>query len=425
MIKIIHGEVRKRSDVFSAPQDDRDISGVVAEIIKDVRENGDAALIRYAKKFDKAELTSIRVTDEEIAAARKAVEPEFIRILNAAADNIRFYHERQKRAGFDIDRGNGVRLGERVMPIEKVGVYVPGGTAAYPSTVLMDCIPASVAGVGEVYMTTPPRADGSVDPYILAAAGIAGVSGIFKSGGAGAVAALAYGTETVPKVYKIVGPGNAYVAQAKRQVFGAVDIDMIAGPSEILVIADGASDASCVAADMLSQAEHDRMASAVLVTDSQELADKVANEIERQLELLPRKDIARASIEANGRIIVTDSIAAAVASADEIAPEHLELCADNAEELLKLVRNAGSVFVGRYTPEALGDYFAGTNHTLPTGGTAKFSSPLGVDDFVKKSQYIMYSKESLNAVADDIAYFADKEGLHGHAASAVSRKERD
>ncbi len=314
-------------------------------------------------------------------------------------------------------------LGQRYTPLERVGVYVPGGTASYPSTVLMDVIPAKLAGVDEIVMATPPRPDGSIAPAILAAAGIAGVDRIFRMGGAQAVAALAYGTESVPRVDKIVGPGNIYVAEAKRKVYGQVDIDMIAGPSEILVLADGSSNPAWVAADLLSQAEHDRLASAVLVTDSRALAEAVAAELERQLALLPRQEIARASIEANGKIILTDSLEKAVRAANLIAPEHLELCVDDPFRLLGLVRNAGSVFLGRYAPEALGDYFAGPNHTLPTSGTARFSSPLSVDDFVKKSSFTYYTTEALAAEADQVALFARQEGLEAHARSALARKQ--
>jgi len=310
-----------------------------------------------------------------------------------------------------------------VIPIEKVGLYVPGGTAAYPSTVLMDSIPAKIAGCREICIVTPPNKEGKVNPVILAAAKIAGVDRIFKVGGAQAVAALAYGTETVPKVDKIVGPGNAFVAEAKRQVFGVVAIDMIAGPSEILVVADGKSNAKFVAADLLSQAEHDKNASAVLVTDSMELANAVSCELEKQIPLLPREEIARASIDNNGKIIVADSLSVVIDIANAIAPEHLELCVDNPFDYLDGIQHAGSIFMGRYCPEALGDYFAGPNHTLPTGGTARFSNPLSVDDFVKKTQYSYYTEDALRAVAEDVAFFAHKEGLDAHARSATVRFE--
>ena len=351
------------------------------------------------------------------------MEPKFIEIIKTAAQNIRNFHEKQVRNSFIINEQEGIVTGQKVTPIEKVGLYVPGGTAAYPSTVLMDSIPAKIAGCSEICIATPPSADGKVNPVILAAAKIAGVDRIFKMGGAQAIAALAYGTQTVPKVDKIVGPGNAFVAEAKRQVFGRVSIDMIAGPSEILVIADGKSNPKFVAADLLSQAEHDKMASAVLVTDSMELAVKVQAEIENQLKVLPREEIARTSIDNNGKIIVADNIADVIDVSNEIAPEHLELCVDNPFDYLDKIKNAGSIFMGRYCPEALGDYYAGANHTLPTSGTARFSSPLSVDDFVKKSQYTYYTKDALKKVAEDVAFFAEKEGLTAHARSATIRFE--
>ena len=423
MIKILkYGEVSVE-EIFARSTAATDVSGIVADIIEEVRCDGDAALIRFAKKFDKADLSTVEVSSEEIEEAYRSVEPQFIEILKEAAENIRTFHKAQVRDGFALQQNDGVVIGQKVTPIEKVGLYVPGGTAAYPSTVLMDSIPAKIAGCKELCMTTPPMANGKVNPVILAAAKIAGVDRIFKCGGAQAVAALAYGTATVPSVDKIVGPGNAFVAEAKRQVFGKVAIDMIAGPSEILVIADEKSDPAFVAADLLSQAEHDKMASAVLVTDSQTLAVAVRDEIEKQLTLLPREEIARASIENNGKIIVADRIEDVFAVANEIAPEHLELCVDEPFRYLDLVQNAGSVFMGRYCPEALGDYFAGPNHTLPTSGTARFSSPLSVDDFVKKTQYSYYTKEALDKVARKVAFFAEKEGLTAHAKSATVRLE--
>lgn len=393
----------------------------MTEIIENIIKNGDKALFEYGKKFDKAELESLEVSEEEFEEAFRAVDDEFLAILEEAAENIREYHRHQVRDGFEIRKDNGVVLGQKVTPLEKVGLYVPGGTAAYPSTVLMDSIPAKIAGCGEIVITTPPGADGKINPVILAAARIAGVDRIFKMGGAQAVAALAYGTETVPRVDKIVGPGNAFVAEAKRQVFGKVSIDMIAGPSEILVVADSTCEARFVAADLLSQAEHDKMASAVLVTDSYEFAEAVQEEIEKQLAVLPRQEITRTSIDNNGKIIVADDLMLAIDIANEIAPEHLELCMDNPFDYLDKVKHAGSIFMGKNCPEALGDYFAGPNHTLPTSGTARFSSPLSVDDFVKKSQYTYYTKDALGEVADKIAYFADKEGLDAHGRSAQIR----
>ena len=424
MIKIFkYGEV-SNDEIFARNNPTGDVSSIVKDIIENVKANGDKALKEYSQKFDKAELTNIEVTEDEINEAFSIVEPEFIRILKDAAENIRKFHSCQKRNSFIINDTEGVVVGQKVVPIEKVGLYVPGGTAAYPSTVLMDSIPAKIAGCKEICITTPPSKDGKVNPVILAAAKIAGVDRIFKIGGAQAVAALAYGTETVTKVDKIVGPGNAFVAEAKRQVFGMVDIDMIAGPSEILVVADGKSNASFVAADLLSQAEHDKNASAVLVTESMELAQNVQKEIENQLEKLERFEIARASIDNNGKIIVAPDIKYAIEIANEIAPEHLELCVDDPFSLLDGVKHAGSVFMGRYCPEALGDYFAGPNHTLPTSGTARFSSPLSVEDFVKTIQYSYYTESALKKVAEDVFYFANKEGLGAHANSAVIRTRK-
>ena len=421
MIKIMeYGQVT-RDEIFARQESAVDVSAIVADIIEKVRTGGDRVVLDYCRQFDKAELTALEVTAQEIDEAFEAVEPKFLDILRTAADNIRDFHKRQIRNGFIINDKDGIVTGQKVTPIEKVGLYVPGGTAAYPSTVLMDSIPAKLAGCREICIATPPGADGKINPVILAAAKIAGVDRIFKMGGAQAVAALAYGTESVPKVDKIVGPGNAFVAEAKRQVFGRVAIDMIAGPSEILVIADGNSNPAFVAADLLSQAEHDKMASAVLVTDSRKLADAVAQEIEVQLEQLPRRDIARASIDNNGKIIVADNLDEVFAVANEIAPEHLELCVDDPFAYLDKVENAGSIFMGRYCPEALGDYYSGANHTLPTSGTARFSSPLSVDDFVKKTQYTYYTKDALFRVAEDIAYFAEQEGLSAHARSATIR----
>ncbi len=423
MIKILkYGEL-SAEEIFARVEPTQNVSPIVTEIIENVRKNGDKALLEYCRKFDKAELTSLEVSAAEIDEAFSLVEPRFIEILRKAAENIRSFHSRQVRNSFIINENDGIVTGQKVTPIEKVGLYVPGGTAAYPSTVLMDSIPAKIAGCKEICITTPPSPDGKVSPVILAAAKIAGVDRIFKLGGAQAIAALAYGTQSVPKVDKIVGPGNAFVAEAKRQVFGRVSIDMIAGPSEILVIADAGSDPRFVAADLLSQAEHDKMASAVLVTDSAELAYAVQKEIEEQLKTLPRQEIARASIDNNGKIILAKNIMDVIEISNEIAPEHLELCIDNPFDYLDKIRNAGSIFMGRYCPEALGDYYAGPNHTLPTSGTARFSSPLSVDDFVKKSQYTYYTREALERVAEDVAFFAEKEGLSAHARSATVRFE--
>ena len=426
MIKIYkYGEV-SNSEIFSRENITSDVEGIVSDIIANVIKNKDKALFEYTARFDKTELKSLEVSGEEIEEAFASVDPEFVEIIKEAAENIRNFHKRQVKNSFVISEKDGVVTGQKVMPIEKVGLYVPGGTAAYPSTVLMDSIPAKIAGCSEIVMVTPPSKDGKVNPVILAAAKIAGVDRIFKVGGAQAVAALAYGTETVPKVDKIVGPGNAFVAEAKKQVFGKVSIDMIAGPSEILVVADATANPRFVAADLLSQAEHDKMASAVLVTDSYEFAKRVSEELEKQIPLLARAEIARCSIDNNGKIIVAQNdLSFAIEIANEIAPEHLELCVDNPFDYLDKVHHAGSIFMGKYCPEALGDYFAGPNHTLPTSGTARFSSPLGVDDFVKTTQFTYFTKEALGRVANKVSYFATKEGLGAHAKSATIRFEEE
>ena len=402
---------------------EQDVEEVVDAIIADVRARGDAALRDYALRFDGARLEELEVSAQEMDQALADADPYFLDTLRMAAANIEAFHRRQLRDNFVMTEQDGVILGQKYTPVERAGVYVPGGTAAYPSTVLMDVIPARVAGVPEIVMTTPAGRDGRVDPAILAAAAVAGVTRIFKAGGAQAVAALAYGTESVPAVDKIVGPGNIYVATAKRKVYGKVGIDMIAGPSEILVLADGGCSPAWVAADLLSQAEHDRLASPVLVTDSEALALAVQAEVEVQLDALPRRDIARASVETGGKIILCGSLDQAVDVCNIIAPEHLELCVEDPFALLGRIKNAGSIFLGRNVPEALGDYFAGPNHTLPTSGTARFSSPLGVDDFVKRSSFIYYTREALGRVKDRIAGFAEAEGLHAHARSVTIRYE--
>ncbi len=423
MIQILkYGEV-SADQIFSRVTPTVNVEDIVSDIIATVRRDGDAALYAYCKKFDKADLTSLQVTEAEINEAMAAVEPKFIEILQKAAENITKFHKCQVRNSFIINDEQGIVMGQKVIPVDRAGLYVPGGTAAYPSTVLMDAIPAKIAGVPEVVMVTPPNAEGKVNPVILAAAKIAGIDKIFKVGGAQAVAALAYGTESIPKVDKIVGPGNAFVAEAKKQVFGVVSIDMIAGPSEILIVADGKSNPRHLAADLLSQAEHDKLASAVLVTDSMALAEAVSAELEHQIPLLDRAEIARASIDQNGKIIVAPDLRVVIEIANEIAPEHLELCVDNPFDYLDSIRHAGSIFMGRNCPEALGDYFAGPNHTLPTSGTAKFSSPLSVDDFVKKTQYTYFTRDALARVGYDVAFFAEKEGLTAHAKSAVVRLE--
>ena len=423
MIKIMKYGVVSEDEIFSRSSSSKDVSSVVSSIIKDVQEKGDEALREYTKKLDGADIFEIEVSKEEIKAAADSMDIEFMRVLEKAASNIRKYHSKQVRNSFVMTEENGIVLGQKIVPVSVAGIYVPGGTAAYPSTVLMDTIPAKIAGCGSVIMVSPPGKDGRLNPAVLAAAYVAGVDRVFRVGGAQAIAALAYGTETIPRSDKIVGPGNIYVAEAKKQVSGVVSIDMIAGPSEILIIADGASSAKVVAADMLSQAEHDKNASAVLITDSESLAEEVRAELEVQIPLLPRYEIARASIDTNGKIIVVDSIEKAIEVSDRIAPEHLEVCVDNPFDYLDKIHNAGSVFLGRNCPEALGDYIAGPNHTLPTSGTARFSSPLSVDDFVKKYQFSYYTQSALASVADDVAIFARREGLEAHARSALVRKE--
>lgn len=395
----------------------------VRAILDDVRQNGDAALFAYAKKFDRAELTSLLVSDQEIEEAVAAVDPSFYETLQLAAENIRDFHKRQVREGFSVSEHKGVLMGQRILPLERVGLYVPGGTASYPSTVLMNAIPAKIAGVKEIALATPPSPDGRIAAPILAAARVAGVERIYKMGGAQAVAALAYGTESVRRVDKITGPGNMYVATAKRMVFGLVDIDMIAGPSEILVIADDSANPAYVAADLLSQAEHDVMAASILLTTSEKLAVAVQSELERQVALLPRREIAERSLRKNGRIVLVNSLFEATDLSNEIAPEHLELCVSDPFSIMGLIRHAGSIFLGNYAPEALGDYFAGPNHTLPTNGAARFSSPLSVDDFIKKSSFVYYTCEALCAVKERIADFAEQEGLSAHASSVRIRFE--
>ncbi len=426
MIRIFEFDALKPEEILNRDiRAEADVEATVDAIIADVRARGDEALKEYALKFDHAQLDDLRVSQQEIDEAFAAMEPDFLKTLEMAADNIRAFHRQQVHKDFMLERGPGITLGQKYTPIEKAGVYVPGGTAAYPSTVLMDVIPAKVAGVSEIVMTTPAGKDGKVNPAILAAAVTAGIDKIFKTGGAQAVAALAYGTESIPAVDKIVGPGNIYVATAKRKVFGKVGIDMIAGPSEILVLADGRSNPAWVAADLLSQAEHDKLASPVLVTDSMDLAKAVQAELEVQIPKLPRAAIARESVDTNGKIVVAADLDRAIDAANIIAPEHLEVCLDDPFAVLGRIKNAGSIFLGRNVPEALGDYFAGPNHTLPTSGTARFSSPLGVDDFVKKSSFIYYTRDALGKVQGRIADFAEHEGLHAHAKSVTIRFEED
>ncbi len=425
MIKILDTSRVKREEIFARGENTTDVSAIVSDIIRNVRERKDEALFEYCQTLDHAKLSALEVTPQEIESAKEQVGEDFVALLQRAAENIRRFHEKQVRSGFILNDRDGILVGQKIIPIEKAGIYVPGGTAAYPSTVLMNCIPAKLAGCGQVIMVSPPNAQGEIAAPILAAAAVAGVDRIFKLGGAQAVAALAYGTQSVPKVDKIVGPGNAFVAEAKKQVFGQVSIDMIAGPSEILIVADEKSNPAVLAADLLSQAEHDKMASAVLVTDSRELAQKVSDELEKQIPLLERSAIARSSIDANGKIIVCDDLRKAVEISNEIAPEHLELCVDNPFDYLDAITHAGSVFLGRYCPEALGDYYAGPNHTLPTSGTARFSSPLSVDDFIKKTQITYYTKDALKKASRDVFRFASAEGLTAHAKSAVIRFEEE
>lgn len=425
MIRVLNAGEVSLSEILARTEDKRDIAGTVSAILADVRQNGDAALRRYTKEFDGAEPDALEVPASLLDQALAGLDRDLRSVLEEAAENIRAFHRRQIRSDFIISEKNGVILGQKITPINRAALYIPGGTAAYPSTVLMNCIPAKLAGCREIVMVSPPTCGGDINPVILAAARLAGVDRVFRCGGAQAVAALAYGTETVPQADKIVGPGNAFVAEAKRQVYGQVGIDVIAGPSEILVVADGNSNPRHVAADLLSQAEHDRSASAVLVTDSPALAEAVRTELERQLSLLPREEIARASIEANGKIILTGTVPEAIEIANALAPEHLELCVDNPFDYLDQVKNAGSIFMGRHCPEALGDYFAGPNHTLPTNGAARYASPLSVDDFIKKSQFTYYTGPALSAAAGKIAAFARQEGLEGHARSVQSRFEEE
>lgn len=420
MIKILSANTDKNA-IFKRTEPKIDVTAIVKEILENVKEKGDIALYEYTQKFDGAKLESLLVSQEEIDEAIKSVDPEFIRVLKKASENIKLFHSAQKRAGFEVKNLDGAIVGQKIIPIEKAGLYVPGGTASYPSTVLMDAIPAKIAGCEQVVMVTPPDKNGKINPVILASASVAGVDKIYKVGGAQAIGALAFGTQTIPKVDKIVGPGNAFVAEAKKQVFGQVSIDMIAGPSEILIVADKDNDPKYIASDLLSQAEHDKMASAVLITDSIDFAKRVSDEIENQIPLLLRAEIARASIDDNGKIIVAENLDNAIELANLLAPEHLELCLENPFNYLDKIKHAGSVFLGKNCPEAMGDYIAGANHTLPTSGTARFSSALSVDDFIKKTQYIYYSRDALEKSAKDVEYFALKEGLTAHAKSAVIR----
>ena len=417
MIRILKESETKREVIFAREDPVGSVEEPVRDIIAQVRAKGDEALKRYTKEFDGVDLTSVEVGQGAIDEGFRMANPMLVDILYRAAERVAAFHQHQVRNSFLVNEEDGILMGQKIIPLERVGLYVPGGTAAYPSSVIMNCIPAKLAGVKEVIMVTPPGKDGKIPPNILAAARICGVNRVFRVGGAQAIAALAYGTESVPRVDKIVGPGNQFVAEAKKQVFGKVGIDMVAGPSEILVIADGKCDPRIVAADLLSQAEHDKNASAVLVTDSEELAVAVQAAIEEQLPKLRREEIARVSIDTNGKIIVADNLDTAVEIANEIAPEHLEVCVDQPFDYLDKSKNAGSIFLGHNCPEALGDYFAGPNHTLPTSGTARFSSPLSVDDFVKKTQYTYYTRPALEKAQQTVSTFAKQEGLTAHARS--------
>ena len=401
----------------------KDVTETVSEIINNVMMNGDKAVREYTIKFDGKAPDAFEVPKEELTALTANCDPEFIATLKKAADNIRNFHERQKQQSWLTTKDNGVIMGQRIRGLKRVGLYVPGGTAAYPSSVLMNAIPAKIAGVSELIMVTPPGKDGRPNPDIMAAAAIAGVDRVFLMGGAQAVAALAYGTESVPKVDKIVGPGNIFVATAKKLLYGTVDIDMIAGPSEILVLADESANPKFLAADLMSQAEHDKLASAILITTSDKLAEDTTKEIYRQVEELSRKDIIEYSLDNYGVIIVCDTMERAIELANELAPEHLEVCCENPMEYVGKLDNAGSVFLGNYSPEPLGDYFAGPNHVLPTSGTARFFSPLSVDTFVKKSSFIYYTEDALQNDSDDIIRFANTEGLTAHANSIIVRKK--
>lgn len=401
----------------------KDVSTVVAQIIARVQQQGDQALFQLIEEIDQVTLSSLTVSLEEVETAVQAVSPELLEVMEQAKENILAFHQKQVQQGFVLTKENGVVMGQRVLPLAKVGVYVPGGTAAYPSTVLMDVLPAKIAGVKKIVMITPTDSQGKVPAAILAAASVAGVDEIYKVGGAHGVAALAYGTETIPKVDKIVGPGNIYVATAKKMVYGEVDIDMIAGPSDVLILADASANPRWLAADLLAQAEHDILAQAILVTTEAALIEQVQVELDLQLKELPRKDIAAAALESSGKLILVKDLTEALTIANQIAPEHLELAVADPFALLGQVENAGSVFLGHHTPEVLGDYFAGPNHTLPTEGTARFYSPLSVDDFIKKSSYLYYPEAAMKAAGPAVALFAETEDLIGHARSINVRRE--
>ena len=420
---ITANQLKKEKQTAVSLKNDVSIDQAVLEIITDVQQNGDAALVKYTEKFDDVKLDQFLVTEAEFEEAEKLVSNEFLTAIHQAKDNITQFHQAQKEQSWFMNKDNNVMLGQKVTAINKVGVYVPGGKAAYPSTVLMNVIPAKIAGVDSISIVTPPQPDGKVNPNVLAACRIAGADRVYKIGGAQAIAALAFGTETIEKVAKIVGPGNAYVASAKKLVYGDVAIDMIAGPSEICVVADETANASFVAADLLSQAEHDEQAISICITTSNTLAEAVLEEIHKQTKQLERKDIIQASLKQNGRIIIADHLAEALEIVNELAPEHLQLMIENPLEQVNQIENAGAIFLGNHSPEPLGDYYAGPNHTLPTSGTAKFSSPLGVYDFMKKSSIIHYSKEALIEAAEHIITLANTEGLTAHANAIRMRKD--
>ena len=423
MIKVInYKECKSLDDILLRSQFSYDdVNEKVKAILEDVKQNGDNALKKYSKMFDNAEIETLEVTEKEIEEAYNRVDDKFKETLKLAYNNIEKFHKKQLRNSYITNEEDGIVMGQIINPIEKVGVYIPGGTAVYPSTVLMNVIPAKVAGVNEIILVSPPNKEGKINDNILAAAKIAGVNRVFKTGGAQAIAALSYGTESIPKVYKIVGPGNIYVAMAKRLVFGEVSIDMVAGPSEVLIIADETANYIHIASDMLAQAEHDKLASSILITTSKDIAEKIKEELYKQLEKLSRKDIAMESIENNGRIIITDTIDEALYISNEIAPEHLEISIKDPFSVLSKIKNAGSIFLGDYTPEALGDYLSGANHVIPTSGTAKFASPLSVDDFIKKSYITYYTKDALSKVKYNVINFAEHESLEAHANSVRVR----
>ncbi|EOR27568.1 histidinol dehydrogenase [Clostridium sartagoforme AAU1] len=428
MVKLFNLAVNNEKEILEIiknREEDLDVINDVKLILEEVKKDKDKALIKFNKLFDKVDITNLKVSKEEIDEAFKLVEEDFIEAIKGSIENVKKYHEKQVKNGYSIIEKNGVFMGQLVTPLQRVGVYVPGGTASYPSSVVMNVIPAEIAGVSEIVMVTPPKNDGSINPYILVAASLAGVSEIYKVGGAQSIGALAYGTETIKNVDKIVGPGNIYVAMAKKLVFGTVDIDMVAGPSEILVIADENSNSKYIAADLMSQAEHDKRAASILLTTSEKLYNEVLEEINIQIKDLERKDIIEESLKNYGMAVICEDINKCIELSNKIAPEHLELMIENPLEYLGSVKNAGSIFLGYYSPEPLGDYYAGPNHVLPTNGTARFSSPLSVDSFIKKSSYLYYSKEELQKVSKNIMILAEKEGLTAHRNSVKVRIDND